>query len=152
MRVSLISRALSQQMLLYVRREFGLNLAEYRTLTVLGENRSASIRDIAFGTQFDKAQVVRAVASLTRRRLAVQMVHGSDRRLRVVKLTAAGRSLLDKILPFSIARQQRLEKRLSAAELRVVWKALDVLTEEAQAMLAEEVERSAARPRKPAQK
>ena len=138
---SQISRALSQQMLLHVRREFRLNLAEYRTLTVLGEYRSASIKDIAAGTQFDKAQVVRAVANLTKRRLAVQMVHGGDRRLRVVRLTPAGRVLLEKILPFSIARQQRLERLLSASELRIVWKALEALSAEAQAMLAEEAER-----------
>lgn len=137
-RFGLINRALSQQMLLYVRREFGLNLAEYRTLTMLGEYRSASIKDIACGIQFDKAQVVRAVASLTKRRLAIQMVHGGDRRLRVVKLTATGRALLDKTMPFSIARQQRLEKLLSPAELRVVWKALDLLSAEAQSMLAAE--------------
>lgn len=136
---SLISRMLSQQMLVYVRREFGLNLAEYRILTVLGENRSASIKDIAAGTQFDKAQVVRAVASLTRRGLATHAVDGRDRRLRAVKLTPAGRSMLARTLPFTTGRQKRLERALTAAELRTLWKALAVLLEQAQVMLDEEL-------------
>jgi DNA-binding MarR family transcriptional regulator len=140
---SLISRALSQHMLDYVRREFGLNLAEYRTLTVLAESRSASIREIAAGTQFDKAQVTRAVASLTRRGLAIHTVDGRDRRLRVVKPTPAGRALVARMLPFSIARQKRLEQTLTAMELRVVWKALAALSDEAQTMLAEAAEMSA---------
>ncbi|MBM3526603.1 MAG: MarR family transcriptional regulator [Alphaproteobacteria bacterium] len=135
---SLVSRALSQQMLIYARRELGLNLAEYRVLSVLGEHRTASIRELAVGAQFDKAQITRAVASLTRRGYAIHTVDGRDRRLRVVKLTPAGQALHARSVPFAIERQKRMERTLSAAELRVLWKALSALHEETQAMLAEE--------------
>jgi DNA-binding MarR family transcriptional regulator len=135
---SLISRALSQQMLLYARRELGLNLAEYRVLSVLGECRSASIKDLAFGAQLDKAQITRAVAGLTRRGFAIHAVDGRDRRLRVVKLTPAGQALVARSVPFAIERQRRMEQLLTAAELRVVWRALHALQEETQTMLAEE--------------
>ena len=135
---SQISRALSQQMLIYARRELDLNLAEYRALSFLEECSAASIRDIANGAQLDKAQIVRAVARLTRRGLAIQMVDGRDRRLRVVKLTPAGRALVAKTMPFAVARQKRMEQRLTAAELRVLWKALGVLSAETQAMVADE--------------
>jgi DNA-binding MarR family transcriptional regulator len=133
-----ISRALSQQMLHYARRELGLNLAEYRTLSVLAEWRSASVKDIAAGTQLDKAQITRAVANLTRRRIVVHAVDGRDRRLRVVKLTAAGRALAAKSLPFAVARQKRMERALTPTENRTLWKVLAVLSDEAHAMLAEE--------------
>jgi DNA-binding MarR family transcriptional regulator len=135
-----ISRALSQQMLLYARRELGLNLAEYRALSMLAECRSASIKDIAAGTDLDKAQITRAITNLTRRRLAIHAVDGRDRRLRVVKLTPAGRALITKSVPFAIERQARMEGALTPAELRTFWKALASLLEEAQAMLAEEAE------------
>jgi len=135
-----ISRALSQQMLLYARRELGLNLAQYRVLSMLSECRSASIKDIAAGTQLDKAQVIRAIASLTRRRLAIHTVDGRDRRLRAVKLTSAGQSLAARAVPFAIARQRRLEQALTAAELRVLWNALLTLSREAQTMLVEEAQ------------
>ena len=144
---SLVSRALSQQMLLYARRELGLNLAEYRVLSVLGEQRAASIRELAIGAQFDKAQITRAVASLTRRGYAIHTVDGRDRRLRVVKLTPAGQALHARSVPFAIARQKRMERTLSAAELRVLWKALAVLHDETQVMLAEEEGAAARRPR-----
>ena len=107
---------------------------------MLSECRSASIRDIAAGTELDKAQITRAVALLTKRGLAIHAVDGRDRRLRVVKLTPAGRALIAKSAPFAIARQTRMERALTAAELRTLWKALAVLLDEAQAMLAEEAE------------
>jgi DNA-binding MarR family transcriptional regulator len=143
-----ISRALSQQMSQYVRRELGLNLAEYRTLTMLSECMSASIRDIALGTELDKAQITRAVASMTRRGLVIHTVDGRDRRLRVVKLTPAGHALGAKSIPFVVERQNRLERTLSAGELRTVWKALHILAAEARAMEEEEAAQPAMR-RKP---
>jgi DNA-binding MarR family transcriptional regulator len=136
--VSRISRALAQQMLLYARRELELNLAEYRALSMLAECRSASIKDVAAGTELDKAQITRAIANLTRRGFAIHTVDGRDRRLRVVKLTPAGRALVARSVPFAIARQTRMERALTPAELRTLWKALGILSEEAQAMLAEE--------------
>jgi DNA-binding MarR family transcriptional regulator len=140
-----ISRALAQQMVLYARRELGLNLAEYRALGMLAECRSASVKDIAAGTQLDKAQITRAVANLTRRRLVLSAVDGRDRRLREVKLTPAGRALAARSLPFAIARQKRLEQVLAPAERRMLWKVLAVLSGEANAMLVEESRRSSRR-------
>jgi DNA-binding MarR family transcriptional regulator len=125
-------------MLLYARRELGLNLAEYRALSMLAECGSASIKDVAAGTQLDKAQITRAIANLTRRGFAIHTVNGHDRRLRVVKLTPAGRALLARSVPFAIERQRRMERALSLAEVRTLWKALAILSKEAQTMLAEE--------------
>jgi DNA-binding MarR family transcriptional regulator len=133
-----ISRALSQQMLLYARRELELNLAEYRALSMLAECRSASVKDIAAGTQLDKAQITRAVTSLTRRRLVLHAIDRRDRRLRVVKLTAAGRALAAKALPFAVNRQKRMERLLTPAERRTLWKALALLSNEAHSMMAVE--------------
>jgi len=142
-----ISRALAQQMLVYARRELGLNLAEYRALSVLSECPSASIREIAAGTQLDKAQVIRAVGSLTRRGLAIQSIDRRDRRLRVVKLTSAGRALVARSLPFAVERQERMDRALAPGELRALWRALAALDRETRAMLAEEIQRPSKRAR-----
>jgi hypothetical protein len=53
-------------------------------------------------------------------------------------LTPAGRVIIAATLPFSVERQERLERCLNASELRVLWKALSVLSQEANRMLAEE--------------
>ncbi len=142
-RFNMIGRALSQHMLLHVGREFGLNLAEYRILSILADQKNPSIRDIAAHTQLDKAHVTRAVAGLLGRGLVTHIVDEQDRRLRVVKLTRAGRAMITATLPIAIERQERLERRLTAAELRILWKALSVLSEEAEQMLAEEQQKGA---------
>ena len=67
----MIAHTLAQHMLLEIDREFGLNLAEYRVLSVLAERRSPSIKDIAAYTQLDKAHVTRALSDLVRRGLVV---------------------------------------------------------------------------------
>src|SRR5262249_45398754 len=128
---NMIARALAQHTLLHVEREFGLNLAEFRILSVLAHRTSPSIRDIAAHAQLDKAQVTRALADLVRRGLVTQVVDAQDRRLRVVKLTHTGQDIFAATLPVSIERQTRLERCLTGSELRVLWKALSVLSEEA---------------------
>lgn len=146
-RFNMIGRALAQHMLLHVEREFGLNLAEYRILSILADRKSPSIKDIAAHTQLDKAHVTRALVDLIGRGLVTQIVDKQDRRLRVVKLTLAGQAMVTATLPISIERQERLERRLTAAELRVLWKALSVVLEEAERMLAEEEQKGARRKR-----
>jgi DNA-binding MarR family transcriptional regulator len=104
---------------------------------MLAECRSASIKDIAANTELDKAQITRAVANLTRRGFVIHTVDGRDRRLRVVKLTPSGRALIAKSIPFAIERQTRMENALTPAELRTLWKAMPILLDEVQAMLAD---------------
>jgi DNA-binding MarR family transcriptional regulator len=140
-----ISRALSQHLLLHVEARFGLNLAEYRTLNTLAELSSTSIRDIAADASLDKAQVSRAVAALTARGLVVQVVDGTDRRLRVVKLTPAGEALIAETLPFVTERQQQLEQNLSEAERRALWSALTSISKAAERLLAQEQKSTAQR-------
>jgi DNA-binding MarR family transcriptional regulator len=133
-----IGRKLSQHLLLHMEANFGVNLAEHRILVTLANLDSTSIRDIAADAFLDKGQVTRAVADLTKRGLVIQVVDGRDRRLRVVTLTPAGQALVASTLPFLAARQRRLEQRLTAEERSVVWKALAVLSEEAESMLKAE--------------
>ena len=148
-RFSMISKALAQHTLLYVEREFGLNLAEYRVLTVLADRDKPSTRDIAAHTQMDRAHVTRALADLIARGLVTQIVDQGDRRLRVVDMTSAGRAIMASTVPFMVERQERLERSLSALELRILWKALSVLTDEAKRMLAEAQYRGARIPARP---
>jgi DNA-binding MarR family transcriptional regulator len=138
-RLNMIAAAIGQHTLLRVQRQFGLNLAEYRVMNALAAFASPSIKDIAKNSQLDKAHVTRALAGLIKRGLVTQIVDKRDRRLRVVKLTAAGREIAAAFGPFQLERQKRLERRLTASELRVFWQAMSVLSEETEQMLADEV-------------
>ena len=137
-RFHMISRALGQHTLLHVGREYGLNLAEYRIMTVLASRRSPSVKDIAVHTDLDKAHITRALAHLVERGIADQKVDVSDRRLRDVNLTAAGRAMMKALDRFVIDRQMRLERRLTKPELDVLWKAISTLANEVEAMQAEQ--------------
>jgi DNA-binding MarR family transcriptional regulator len=147
-RINMVGAALAQHMLLRVQREFGLNLAEYRIMSILAAFESPSIKDIARNSQLDKAHVTRALSDLIKRGLTTQIVDRHDRRLRVVGLTPAGRKIMAAIAPFRLERQKRLERRLTASELRIFWKAMAVLSEEAEQMLAEEAQLGAGRRRR----
>jgi DNA-binding MarR family transcriptional regulator len=144
-RFNRIADALAQQTLLHARREFGLNLAEYRIISVLSQSDALSIRGIAEHTQLDKAHATRALTDLIDRGLATRVVDAQDRRLRVVRLTPAGRSIANATGPFTRERQDRLEACVSAADFRVFDKALALMTAEAERMLAEEMNRETER-------
>ena len=122
-----ISRALGQHMLIHAGGEYGLNLAEYRVMTVLANRKSPSIKDIAIHTDLDKAHITRALANLVTRGLADQKVDASD--LRLATITALDR--------FVVTRQRRLEQRLTKSEIACFWKAMSVLSDEADKMLTE---------------
>jgi MarR family transcriptional regulator for hemolysin len=138
-RLHMISRALGQHMLMHAEREYGLNLAEYRVMNVLANRKSPSIKDIAIHTGLDKAHITRALANLAKRGLAQQKVDASDRRLRDVRLTPRGLGMITALDRFVIARQRRLERRLTKPEIESFWKAMSVLSDEAGTMLAEEL-------------
>jgi DNA-binding MarR family transcriptional regulator len=138
-RFNRIADALAQQTLLHARREFGINLAEYRIISILSQSGVFSIREIAEHTQLDKAHATRALTDLIDRGLVTRVVDPQDRRLRVVRLTAAGHAVANATMPFTLERQARLEGCLTAAELRAFDKALSLMTAEAERMLAEEM-------------
>jgi DNA-binding MarR family transcriptional regulator len=144
-RFNRIADALAQQTLLYARRELGLNLAEYRIISVLWQSDALSIREIAEHTQLDKAHATRALTDLIDRGLATRVVDAQDRRLRVVRLTPAGRSMASASGPFTRERQDRLEACVSAADFRVFDKALALMTAEVERMLAEEMNKGSER-------
>jgi DNA-binding MarR family transcriptional regulator len=144
-RFNRIADALAQQTLLHARREFGLNLAEYRIISILSQSGAFSIREIAGNTQLDKAHATRALTDLIDRGLVTRVVDPQDRRLRVVRLTAAGHAVANATMPFTLERQTRLEGCLTAADLRVFDKALSLMTTEAERMLAEEMDKGSER-------
>ena len=132
-------------MLLFVEREFGLSLAEYRILTVLEANEAPSVKQIAMQSQIDKSQVTRCMSALIQKGLVGQRVDENDRRLRAIKLTRAGRLLLERMLPFNKERQERLERSVTKSELAVFWKVLARFDQEVRRMLAEEVQKGSRR-------
>ncbi|MGH6984946.1 MAG: MarR family winged helix-turn-helix transcriptional regulator [Stellaceae bacterium] len=141
-RFSMLGRALGQQMLLFVEREFGLSLAEYRILAVLENSQSPSIKQIAKQSQIDKAQVTRCTSTLVRKGLLKQTVDHRDRRLRSITLTRAGRALLATMRPFTNERHKRLERCVTKSELEIFLNVLARVEREVEDMVAEQMHKN----------
>ncbi|MBR0660278.1 winged helix-turn-helix transcriptional regulator [Roseomonas oryzicola] len=110
-RLSVASNLVSR---LFARRyaeEFGLTIAEWRVIAVLGADGTATASAVRARTGMDKAKVSRAVAGLEARGLIRHVAHRGDRRLDPLALSAAGRRILDAIVP----RARALETELFAA-------------------------------------
>ncbi len=141
-RFSMLGRALGQQMHLFVEREFGLSLAEYRILAVLENSKSPSIKQIAKQSQIDKAQVTRCTSALVRKGLLEQTVDQRDRRLRSITLTRAGRALLATMRPFTNERHERLERCATKSELEIFLNVLTRFEREVEDMVAEQMHKN----------
>ncbi|MFN3744973.1 MAG: MarR family winged helix-turn-helix transcriptional regulator [Hyphomicrobiaceae bacterium] len=105
-----VSTALSQ---IYAER-FDLTRPEWRILATLGSGGGIRAREIGRLTTLDKMQVSRAVQRLERRGLIARKDDADDRRNKRVRLTRAGRSLYDQIVPLVQEREKAILADLSA--------------------------------------
>ena len=109
-RLSVTSNLVSR---LFARRyadEFGLTIAEWRVMAVVGADGTASAVAVRVRTGMDKAKVSRAVAGLLARRLVRRVAHRGDRRVEPLTLTPSGRAAFEAIVP----RARALEAELAA--------------------------------------
>jgi DNA-binding MarR family transcriptional regulator len=97
-------------------RAFGLSIAEWRVMAVLGRFGSLPAVAVAERTEMDKVKVSRAVASLTAAGLLEQLPDPSDGRARKLRLTRAGRRLHGNIVPLARALEAQLASGLTARE------------------------------------
>jgi len=100
----------------YVTR-FRLSRQEWRILAVVGARAEISTTDVCRTTTLDKMQVSRAIQSLERRGFVKRFSPPSDRRRKIVALSAAGRSLYRRIVPLASQREAAILRGLSSQEL-----------------------------------
>jgi DNA-binding MarR family transcriptional regulator len=113
-RLSVLSNTMSDAIARLYRDRFGLTIAEWRCMAVLGRFAPCPARDVAARTAMDKVQVSRAIAALRKRGLALQATDTRDRRRSKLALSAAGRRMHDEIVPLARAAEARLLQDLSA--------------------------------------
>ncbi len=99
---------------------FGLGRNEWRVLAVVAAGRELSGREVGALTRLDKMQVSRAAAALASSGYLSARESATDRRRKVFRLTAAGRSLHRKIVPLVRERERALLSALSSAEQRAL--------------------------------
>jgi DNA-binding MarR family transcriptional regulator len=107
-RLSVLSNTVSDAIARLYRDRFGLTIAEWRCMAVLGRFAPLAARDVAMRTAMDKVQVSRAIAALRARGLALQATDAADRRRSKLALSAAGRRMHDEIVPLARDAEARL--------------------------------------------
>ncbi len=118
-----ISRAFARR---YSQR-FGLSIAEWRVLAVLGSFAPLSSNEICERTAMDKAKVSRAVALLTGKGLVDRAAHPSDQRLLRLSLSAQGQATFEAVVPIAQRLEAELLEGLSAEERALLERCLDHL-------------------------
>jgi len=107
---------------------FALTRQEWRVLAILGTRPEIATKQIGPLTTLDKMQVSRAVQGLESRGIASRKHHPDDRRELIVSLTAAGRALYRKIVPYALQRETKLLEALTPEEVAVLDRAMRKLS------------------------
>lgn len=119
--------------------EFGLSIAEWRVLAVVGRLGDISAGGVVERSEMDKVKVSRAAAGLVAAGLLEQTPDPHDGRVRRLRLTARGAAVHEAIIPRARALEVLLAGGLSADEwdtLRALLRRLTAYTrklEEAEA-------------------
>jgi DNA-binding MarR family transcriptional regulator len=106
------------------RTRFALEVAEWRVLATVGEDRGCTAQYVAASTRMHKTRVSRAIASLRRRGLIERITSAHDKRALQLRLSRRGRRIYRQLVPLALARERALLASLSGAERRGLQQAL----------------------------
>jgi DNA-binding MarR family transcriptional regulator len=114
--LSVTSNAVSSLIASRYRRRFGLKIAEWRVMAVLGDGGRMTQRALTAATVMDKVAVNRAVKVLEERGLVVRLPNPEDGRSHLLALTEEGRAIHAEVMPLARATERELLVGLSVEE------------------------------------
>ncbi len=116
--LSVTSNAVSDLIASSYRGRFALKVAEWRVMAVLGEQFTATQRDLTQATAMDKVTVSRATKALVNRGLIGRAPHDKDGRSHLLALTFTGEELYAQIVPMAKDVERQLADVLSSDDVR----------------------------------
>ena len=115
-RLSVLSNTVSAAIAGAYARRFGLTIPQWRVIAVLARTPGLAAAAVAERTAMDKVAVSRAVSGLVRAGRVQNSKARSDRRRSMLVLTARGRTVYARIIPWALEYEQRLLVELSPPE------------------------------------
>jgi DNA-binding MarR family transcriptional regulator len=115
-RISITSNAISDLIAREYRSRFGLKIAEWRVMAVLGDVGEATQRELVAATRMDKVAVNRATKALGERALIQRAPNMSDGRSHHLALTDTGRALYAEIMPLALQMETQVIQVLDPEE------------------------------------
>lgn len=114
--LSVTSNAVSGRVADVYRARFGLRIAEWRVMAVLGDAGAQTQRQLTSATLMDKVAVNRACKGLEDRGLAARTANALDGRSHHLELTEEGRAMHGRIMPLALQMERQLFECFSAQE------------------------------------
>lgn len=115
-RISITSNAISDLIAREYRSRFGLKIAEWRVMAVLGDVGEATQRELVAATRMDKVAVNRATKALGERALIQRAPNMNDGRSHHLALTDTGRALYAEIMPLALQMETQVIQVLDPQE------------------------------------
>lgn len=115
-RISITSNAISDLIAREYRSRFGLKIAEWRVMAVLGDVGEATQRELVAATRMDKVAVNRATKALGERALIQRAPNMNDGRSHHLALTDTGRALYAEIMPLAMQMETQVIQVLDPDE------------------------------------
>lgn len=109
------------------KKEFDLNIAQWRVLAQLGEQQALYAKDIGEITAMDKSKVSRAVKSLEEKGYINRQTDKKDNRAAYLSLTHQGKVLYKKIVPKALDWETQLMTALEKGESKSLRQVLNKL-------------------------
>jgi DNA-binding MarR family transcriptional regulator len=130
-RLSVASNAVSRLIARAYEDKFGLSIAEWRLLAILGDEGPLTQQALCGRTLMDKVTVLRAARTLLRRRLIRRLPNPADGRSHRLSMTVSGRSLYQEIVPLAKRHEKQLLEGIGEADVRRLHQLLRQLQETA---------------------
>ncbi len=105
-KLSTLANRLSQSLADKYSKQFGISVAEWRVIAVLGENQRATAKEITLTIAMDKVKVSRTVKKLIIKQLVKTNTVTNDNRSQTIQLTPEGSSLYSSLVPIALNHQQ----------------------------------------------
>jgi DNA-binding MarR family transcriptional regulator len=118
--ITFIANKLSNSATAFYQREFGVNVTEWRIMSLLAIEPGIPASRICHVIGFDKGPVSRTLAGLEKRGLVSIRTDPNDGRTHSISLTAKGRATHDKVIVAAHERERRLLSCLNKDEREVL--------------------------------
>src|SRR5690348_16585713 len=134
--ITFIANKLSNSATAFYQRQFGVNVTEWRIMSLLAIEPGIPASRICHVIGFDQGPVSRTLASLQKRGLVSIRTDPNDGRTHSISLTAKGRATHDRVIVAAFERERRLLSCLSKDEREVLIELLRRLHENLGAVTA----------------
>lgn len=118
--ITFIANKLSNSATVFYQKQFGVNVTEWRIMSLLAIEPGIPASRICQVIGFDKGPVSRTLAMLESRGLVAIGTDKRDARTHSIKLTAKGRKTHDAVIVAALGREQKLLSCLDASEREVL--------------------------------